>query len=50
MADCLKRSVKTAGQVVDGVGRLQLYVEILDHYIHYFSLSNPQCPAVRIDS
>ena len=34
VTDCLKRSVKTASQVLDAGARTQIYAEMLDHYIH----------------
>ena len=46
VADCLKRSVKTASQVLDAGARTQIYVELLDHYVHYFI--QPECVSVRI--
>lgn len=44
VADCLKRSVKTASQVLDAGARTQIYAEMLDHYIHYFV--QPQCTSI----
>ncbi|XP_075239020.1 vacuolar protein sorting-associated protein 35-like [Convolutriloba macropyga] len=37
VADCLKRGVKTANQVVDSSTKTLILIEMLSHYVHYFA-------------
>lgn len=44
VADCLKRGVKTANQVVDPVAKTHILIEMLAHYVHFFT--QPQATEV----
>ncbi|WAR11383.1 VPS35-like protein [Mya arenaria] len=40
--DCLKKGVKIANQCMDSSVQVQLFVELLNHYIYYFEKGNDQ--------
>lgn len=42
MSDCLKKGVKIANQCMDSSVQVQLFVELLNHYIYYYEKGNDQ--------
>lgn len=40
--ECLKKSLRIANQCMDNSVQVQLFVEILDHYIHVYEKGNDQ--------
>lgn len=41
-SDCLKKGVKIANQCMDNSVQVQLFVELLNHYIYYYEKGNDQ--------
>lgn len=41
-SDCLKKGVKIANQCMDSSVQVQLFVELLNHYIYYYEKGNDQ--------
>ncbi|KAK3085900.1 hypothetical protein FSP39_010235 [Pinctada imbricata] len=41
-SDCLKKGVKVANQCMDSSVQVQLFVELLNHYIYYYERGNDQ--------
>lgn len=44
--DCLKKGIRIASQCMDTSVQVQLYVELLNHYIYFYEKGNT---AVRFD-
>lgn len=42
VSDCLKKGVKIANQCMDSSVQVQLFVELLNHYIYYYEKGNDQ--------
>ena len=40
--ECLKKGLRIANQCMDNCVQVQLFVEILNHYIHFYEKANPQ--------
>jgi len=40
--ECLKKGLRIANQCMDHSVQVQLFVEILNHYIYFYEKSNPQ--------
>ena len=40
--ECLKKSLRIANQCMDSSVQVQLFVEILDHYIYVYEKGNDQ--------
>ena len=42
VAECLKKGVKIANQCMDSSVQVQLFVELLNHYIYFYEKGNDQ--------
>ena len=42
VSDCLKKGVKIANQCMDSSVQVQLFVELLNHYIYYYEKGSDQ--------
>lgn len=42
MLECLKKAVRIANQCMDPSAQIQLFVELLNHYIYFYEKGNTQ--------
>ncbi len=42
VAECLKKALRTANQCMDNSVQVQLFVEVLNHYIYFYEKGNDQ--------